>query len=150
MPVTLEKIQKDLKDFPYDFQMYCYHEMNGRKDEAQSYLDAYLDMQKGMVDELKTVPKVEEVDVDLNDCIKVEELESLEEVEEDDDEYFKLSECKKQFIRDNEGYLTSYQNRDYCSDYCRGWDGFERRCECGNRRIYWCNDSECDLNYEAY
>jgi ribosomal protein L37AE/L43A len=64
MPVTLEKIQKDLKDFPYDFQMYCYHEMNGRSEEGKTYLKAYLDMQKGMVDELKAIP--EEVETQRN------------------------------------------------------------------------------------
>ena len=20
---------------------------------------------------------------------------------------------------------------------CRGWDGKDRRCDCGNRRVYW-------------
>ena len=37
---TLEKIQKDLEAFPYDIQMYMYHELNGRKEEALSYLNA--------------------------------------------------------------------------------------------------------------
>ena len=22
-----------------------------------------------------------------------------------------------------------------CDDNCRGWDGFNRRCDCGNRRV---------------
>ena len=44
MPVTIEKIKIDLKYFPYDLEMYCYHEMNGRSDEGHTYLEAYLDM----------------------------------------------------------------------------------------------------------
>ena len=34
-----------------------------------------------------------------------------------------------------------------CNDYkedhevdCDGWDGVSRRCECGNRRVYWETD----------
>jgi hypothetical protein len=23
---------------------------------------------------------------------------------------------------------------------CRGWDGYSRRCDCGNRRVYWDHD----------
>lgn len=26
-----------------------------------------------------------------------------------------------------------------CED-CSGWDGLERRCDCGNRRVYWSFD----------
>jgi predicted translin family RNA/ssDNA-binding protein len=53
MPITLEKIQRDLEQFPYDLQMYCYHHMNNRFIEAQTYLDAYQTMQKNIVEELK-------------------------------------------------------------------------------------------------
>lgn len=24
-----------------------------------------------------------------------------------------------------------------CEEPCLGWDGHERRCECGNRRVSW-------------
>jgi len=24
-----------------------------------------------------------------------------------------------------------------CTRPCRGWDGESRRCDCGNRRVYW-------------
>lgn len=30
-------------------------------------------------------------------------------------------------------------------DACMGWDGESRRCDCGNRRVYWegrCDDAE--------
>ncbi len=23
------------------------------------------------------------------------------------------------------------------TDACTGWDGLDRRCDCGNRRVYW-------------
>mgnify|MGYP006281521217 CR=1 FL=1 len=39
-------------------------------------------------------------------------------------------------------WFTDYENRDYCDDNCRGWDGEWDRCECGNRRIRW------DVYYE--
>lgn len=61
--VTLEKIQKDLKDFDYDTQMFIYHKMNGRDEEAQSYLDAILEVKKAIVNELKPA------NIDLDDKI---------------------------------------------------------------------------------
>jgi hypothetical protein len=27
-------------------------------------------------------------------------------------------------------------DQDNCED-CKGWDGLDYRCECGNRRVYW-------------
>ena len=53
MKPTLEKVQKDLANFCYEIQMYCYHHMNGRVAEAQTYLDAYLEMQDGLANELQ-------------------------------------------------------------------------------------------------
>lgn len=26
---------------------------------------------------------------------------------------------------------------EHCAKGCRGWDGSSRRCDCGNRRVYW-------------
>lgn len=34
-------------------------------------------------------------------------------------------------------------------DYCDGWDGISRRCNCGNRRVDWIWESEI-LYAEAY
>lgn len=38
-----------------------------------------------------------------------------------------------------------------CNDYldegqpeCTGWDGFDRRCDCGNRRVSWEVDKNAD------
>ena len=38
-----------------------------------------------------------------------------------------------------EGFV-SFDGDDGCED-CRGWDGKDNRCDCGNRRVYWaCSD----------
>ena len=63
MPITLEKVQRDLYNFPYELQLYCYHHMNNRLEEAQTYLDAYRAMQEAIVAELKEDPtKIEELE----------------------------------------------------------------------------------------
>jgi hypothetical protein len=62
MPVTLEKVKKDMSHFPYDLQMYCYHKLNNRDDEAQTYFDAYNDMQESIGKELSRVEEVDEED----------------------------------------------------------------------------------------
>jgi len=41
-----------------------------------------------------------------------------------------------------------------CNDYeetevCFGWDGFDRRCSCGNRRVYWEVQMNADGKYFA-
>ena len=46
MTKTLDQVTRDLKDFPYELQLYCYHKMNGRLDEAESYLNAYKEAQQ--------------------------------------------------------------------------------------------------------
>jgi hypothetical protein len=32
---------------------------------------------------------------------------------------------------------------------CSGWDGFSRRCTCGNRRVYWDVQKNADGKYFA-
>ncbi len=38
------------------------------------------------------------------------------------------------------GYQTEFEGKN-CHDFddsdCAGWDGESRRCDCGNRRVYW-------------
>lgn len=41
MPVTLEKVMRDMEGHPYELQMYCYHVLNGRATEAITYMEAY-------------------------------------------------------------------------------------------------------------
>jgi hypothetical protein len=43
-----------------------------------------------------------------------------------------------------------------CNDYleegqveCSGWDGFDRRCDCGNRRVYWEIEKTSDGKFYA-
>ena len=44
-----------------------------------------------------------------------------------------------------------------CNDYldldaeeCEGWDGVDRRCECGNRRVYWDASGNPEAGFVAY
>ena len=44
-----------------------------------------------------------------------------------------------------------------CNDYlddnaieCEGWDGVSRRCDCGNRRVYWTTYGDDSTGYTAY
>lgn len=43
-----------------------------------------------------------------------------------------------------------------CNDYgddepeCEGWDGVERRCECGNRRVSWGTYKDEKTGYHAF
>jgi hypothetical protein len=63
MPVTLEKVKRDMHQFPYELQMYCYHHLNGRIEEGDTYLATYRDMQDSIGKELtKHEPKVEVLD----------------------------------------------------------------------------------------
>ena len=45
-------------------------------------------------------------------------------------------------VADLAGGLTEFDGMN-CNDYaeddnhCGGWDGVSRRCQCGNRRVYW-------------
>lgn len=64
---TLEKIQKEMKNFDYELVMYVYHTINGRNDEAQGYLDAYYEAQDMM--------KAETIKVEQNDNICIESKE---------------------------------------------------------------------------
>jgi hypothetical protein len=46
-------------------------------------------------------------------------------------------------IKENKekGILNSFGGEDNCKN-CGGWDGFSRRCECGNRRVSWEHDGD--------
>lgn len=52
---TLEKVMKVMEGFSYELQMYCYHKLNGRDDEALSYLEAYKEEQEAMRKELEVI-----------------------------------------------------------------------------------------------
>jgi len=67
---TLEKVQKDLENFPHEIIMYCYHKLNNRDEEAQGYLDAYLEEQNAIKTEL--MYKVEEIKEPYEKIIELE------------------------------------------------------------------------------
>jgi hypothetical protein len=44
-----------------------------------------------------------------------------------------------------------------CNDYldddqlgCTGWDGFSRRCDCGNRRVFWDTYGDKESGFVAF
>ena len=39
---------------------------------------------------------------------------------------------------------------DLDDNSCAGWDGESRRCECGNRRVYWATMEQEDGTFTAY
>lgn len=34
--------------------------------------------------------------------------------------------------------------------FCSGWDGVSRRCDCGNRRVYWATGQYSSGKFYAY
>lgn len=74
---SLEKVMKDLDGFQHEIKMYVYHKLNGRDDEAQSYLDTYNEEQTQMKEELTvslTEKSAEEIQYN-NQSIKMLEFE---------------------------------------------------------------------------
>jgi hypothetical protein len=57
--VKLEKVMRDLDGFDYEVKMYIYHSLNGREEEAQSYLNAYTGDVQNILNELKPVTNEE-------------------------------------------------------------------------------------------
>ena len=56
---------------------------------------------------------------------------------------------------DDEGFVdfSGMNCNDYLSegdDECLGWDGYDRRCQCGNRRVYWNIQQNEDGRWSAY
>jgi hypothetical protein len=57
---SIERVFRDLEGFGYETKMYVYHKLNGRDEEAETYLNTYKHEQKQMKEELDiVVPKVE-------------------------------------------------------------------------------------------
>ena len=52
---SIEKVFKDLEGFQYETKMYVYHKLNGREDEAQSYLNTYKYEQEQIMKELELI-----------------------------------------------------------------------------------------------
>jgi beta-N-acetylglucosaminidase len=126
MPVTLEKVKKDMRDFPHELQMYCYHHMNNRIDEAQTYLDAYNDMQDSIKQELTTVEEIDDEDNTTSDhkCNHCKNKYSFLEYSNDDDNVI-CDKCYKFFCGKcvNENDITYFIDKEgkygINGDFCK-------------------------------
>jgi hypothetical protein len=56
----------------------------------------------------------------------------------------KMAESKYMKDNGNPGGYVDFEGNTYCADGtddetppCLGWNGTDRRCHCGNRRVYW-------------
>lgn len=86
--VKLEKIQKDLEGFDYDIQMYMYHKLNGRDDEANTYLNAYVNDINDKMLELKPVDNefmksTPEPTPEMNLTIDLKPIENITIIDDD-------------------------------------------------------------------
>lgn len=78
--ITLEKVQKDLINFSHDEIMYCYHYLNGRVEEANSYLEAIRAEQEALATELvldepqPSAPPLESIQEEANDSDDEDEV----------------------------------------------------------------------------
>jgi hypothetical protein len=79
------------------------------------------------------------------DIIKHFDFDSDSDSDSDFDFDSSIEEIRKTYLKEEGGYLTRYHSRKFCSDDCKGWNGFDKRCDCGSRKVYW---SEA-LCYEA-
>jgi hypothetical protein len=52
---SIEKVFKDLEGFGYETKMYVYHKLNGRDEEAESYLNTYKYEQEQIIKELEPI-----------------------------------------------------------------------------------------------
>ena len=48
-----------------------------------------------------------------------------------------------------ENIWFDFYGNEGCGD-CAGWDGESRRCQCGNRRVYWVYDGFGQVYPEVY
>ena len=90
--------------------------------------------------------KLDDYDLKLTKYSKIKKCSKC--VDERTNELIEKKLKKKRFFR-FDGYNC---NDGYHSEaYCEGWDGIERRCECGNRRVKWEYDYDRDRVYgEAF
>ena len=53
IPTTLKQVQKQMKGFDESLVMYVYHHLNGREEEAKSYLEEWNEEQEEIANSLK-------------------------------------------------------------------------------------------------
>ena len=46
--------------------------------------------------------------------------------------------------------VDDFVGNEFCADDCLGWDGEDRRCDCGNRRVFWQTKKYDDGTWEAW
>jgi hypothetical protein len=46
--------------------------------------------------------------------------------------------------------VDEFIGNEYCDDDCFGWDGEDRRCYCGNRRVSWQTKQYSDGTWHAW
>lgn len=76
---SLEKVMKDLEGFSHEIIMYVYHKLNGRDEEAQTYLDTYQEEQQQMKEELAVMTEEE-----INEFNKQQNEEQKQKAEIED------------------------------------------------------------------
>lgn len=68
---------------------------------------------------------------------EVKKIEEAREKEEDERRDKREKELIEKELKLNNSRWLDFENDDYCTDECRGWDGDSTRCDCGNRRVSW-------------
>ena len=78
---SIERVFRDLEGFGYETKMYVYHKLNGRDEEAETYLNTYKQEQKQMMEEL--VPMIPKMELPKEEDIKprIEYLPELPEID---------------------------------------------------------------------
>jgi len=63
--------------------------------------------------------------------------------------YEDCRDCRRKELIDEklkeDNWIDFNGNREHCENYCKGWDGTSRRCDCQNRRVDWEYDSDNDI-----
>jgi hypothetical protein len=94
----------------------------------------------------------EHTDYEPNKTVDVEDTPVrmiFDKVESIDVVIWALQKAKEMMLEKSNPELReetwySFAGDDNCED-CRGWDGIEYRCDCGNRRVYWdCEKRTCE------
>ena len=58
-----------------------------------------------------------------------------------------MDELIKKKLKENCYFDFNGQNCEENGYHCAGWDGVSKRCDCGNRKVYWMLTKEKDDVY---
>ena len=73
---------------------------------------------------------------------KLDEKKKKEQMEQAERQKI-INERIKTYMEGKEYVDFRYKN---CDDECKGWDGYNGRCDCRNRRVYWEEDNIYEHN----